>query len=149
MPLLKNKNLKIFLGFLVGAFFLCALSMLQKFIAGFDPFKLKAYIIPFVFGGISGAIVSFHILKIKKLNLQLTSHINNLEKIIPIYSHCKKLEKLIVQQKTRIRGNNLNNILATKQKVLFLMVFVLTAFTSTTTSHYKLLVRIDPPPPIR
>ena len=93
MQLIKNKKLNIFVGFLMGAFFLCTLSMLQKFIAGFDPFKLKAYVLPFVFGGFTGVVVSFHILKIKELNFQLMGHINNLEKIIPICSHCKKIRK--------------------------------------------------------
>jgi PAS domain-containing protein len=51
---------------LAGSLFLCCLSFIQKIIAGFNPFLLKAYYIPFIFGGLSGLIIGFYINKLKR-----------------------------------------------------------------------------------
>ena len=68
-------------------------SFIQKTVAGFDAYKLRGYIIPFVFGGISGLVIGFYVFKVHDLNAQLAKRVNDLEKILPICSHCKKIRK--------------------------------------------------------
>ena len=93
--MLKNPNVEVQLviSFLVGAILLCALSFIQKTVAGFDAYKLRGYIIPFIFGGLSGSVIGFYIFKVNDLNIQLSRRVNDLEKILPICSHCKKIRK--------------------------------------------------------
>lgn len=93
MPNTNNLIIRFVITFLTGALILCSLSFLQKTIAGFDAFKLKAYIIPFIFGGVTGTVIGAYIFKVKDLNHQLALHVSNLEKILPICSHCKKIRK--------------------------------------------------------
>lgn len=85
--------LRFLLSFLIGALTLVLLSFIQKTIAGFDPFKPMAYLIPFVFGGVVGIIIGRYIFKVKDLNEQLEQRVDSLEQILPICSNCKKIRK--------------------------------------------------------
>ncbi len=51
----------------------------------------KGYIIPSFFGGLSGLLIGYRGLKIRDLNDQLQIRVQNLEKILPICSVCKKI----------------------------------------------------------
>ncbi len=86
--------LKLVFFFLIGLVFLNAFSIIQKvFIIHSLDFILnpKAYVVPSLFGGLSGLIIGLHGMKIQDLNKQLQNRVNNLEKIIPICSICKKI----------------------------------------------------------
>lgn len=84
---------RLIFAFFLGAVGLCSLSFLQKLIAGYNPFIVKGYIIPFFFGGFTGSIIGVYIFKVKDLNNQLAKRVNNLEQILPICSYCKKIRK--------------------------------------------------------
>ncbi|OEU69011.1 MAG: hypothetical protein BA867_02975 [Desulfobacterales bacterium S5133MH16] len=47
------------LPFVIGALILISFSALQKIIIGANPFMIKGYVIPFIFGGASGIIIAF------------------------------------------------------------------------------------------
>lgn len=46
---------------LMGMIILCSLSFIQKFSAGFNPYILKGYVIPLIFGGGSGLTIGIYI----------------------------------------------------------------------------------------
>ncbi len=50
---------KIF-AFMVGAIILICFSAFQKIIIGSNPFMIKGYIIPIIFGGVSGLTIVFY-----------------------------------------------------------------------------------------
>lgn len=81
----------IMIGFLLGATLLCSVSAFQKLIAGYNPLLFKGYIIPFLFGGISGSLTTFHFDKIKELNQTLLQRVDTLELYLPICASCKKI----------------------------------------------------------
>jgi hypothetical protein len=81
-------------GFLCGSAFLIICTILQKIITGFNPFVLNAYIVPFLFGGISGALLSDKCAKIKVLHEALLNEANELDEYLPICSHCKKIREI-------------------------------------------------------
>ena len=91
-----KKSLKLVSYFLIGLVFLNAFSMIQKifiiksleFIT--DP---KAYVVPSIFGGLSGLIIGLRGIKIQDLNKQLRIRVEDLEKILPICAICKKVCK--------------------------------------------------------
>lgn len=89
---MRKKN-KLFIGFLCGATLLCISSMLQKLIVGFNPFRLSGYIIPFLFGGISGSIIGFYLSKVEILNEALLARVDTLEIFLSICSKCKKIRR--------------------------------------------------------
>ncbi|NOQ52560.1 MAG: hypothetical protein GQ578_10130 [Desulfuromonadaceae bacterium] len=93
MPDRKKHILVIGGSFLSGSGLLVFLSFIQKCFAGFNPFMLKGYYIPFLFGGVSGAILGTYIVKVKKLNATLRQRVNGLESFLPICSNCKKIRK--------------------------------------------------------
>ena len=93
MPNRKKYILKTGESFLTGSVFLVILSLIQKVIAGFNPFIWKGYLIPFLFGGISGAIIGIYIVKVRELNAKLQQRVNKLESFLPICSNCKKIRK--------------------------------------------------------
>ena len=80
-------------GFLRGSSLFIICSIVQKTVAGFNPFILEAYTVPFLLGGITGAILATKCAKIKELNNALRSQINDLESFLPICSHCKKIRE--------------------------------------------------------
>lgn len=92
---MNSKNLHIIfhllISFFIGAILLCALSFIQKTVAGFDAYKLGGYVIPFLFGGIIGVVIDFYLVKVNKLNARLVQRVNELEKTLPICSDCKKI----------------------------------------------------------
>jgi len=51
-------------------------------------------LVPFLFGGVSGAILGIYIVKVRELNAKLQQHVNALESFLPICSNCKKIKKL-------------------------------------------------------
>ncbi len=85
--------LNIAVSFLIGSAILVFLSFIQKIIAGFNPFMLKGYLISFLFGGASGAILGIYIVKIRELNAKLNQRVNTLESCLPICSNCKRIRK--------------------------------------------------------
>ena len=93
MPNRKKYILKIGGSFLSGSVFLVILSFIQKVSAGFNPFTLKGYLVPFLYGGISGAILGIYIVKVRELNAKLQQRVNTLENFLPICSNCKKIRK--------------------------------------------------------
>ncbi|MFO7760216.1 MAG: hypothetical protein R6V20_01200 [Desulfobia sp.] len=91
-----NRNryiLKTGAAFLCGSVLLMLLSFIQKVIAGYDPFILKGYLVPFLFGGLSGAVVGSYVFRVGKLNAELRQRLNTLESFLPICSNCKRVRK--------------------------------------------------------
>ena len=80
-------------GFLAGSSILLVCSFLQKIAAGFNPFLLKGYTVPFFFGGITGAILNQKCRNIARLNRVLTARNAALEELLPICSHCKSIRE--------------------------------------------------------
>ena len=93
MPDQKKHILVIGGSFLSGSGLLVIFSFFQKYFAGFNPFILKGYCVPFLFGGVSGAILGIYIVKVKKLNATLQQRVNGLESFLPICSNCKRIRK--------------------------------------------------------
>ena len=89
----KKHILKIGLPFLCGSVLLVIFSFIQKTIAGFNPFILKAYWVPFLFGGVSGAIVGIYNVRVRELNAKLQPRVNKLESFLPICSNCKRIRQ--------------------------------------------------------
>ena len=81
------------IAFLTGAVALVILSFIQKIFAGFNPYILKAYIVPFLFGGTVGIIIGLYLLKVQDLNAKLLQRVDVLEHLLPICSYCKKIRK--------------------------------------------------------
>ena len=65
-------------GFLCGSSLLIVFSLLQKIIVGFNPFVLKGYIAPFVFGGVMGAILAMYYRKVENFKRNVTTCVNDL-----------------------------------------------------------------------
>lgn len=81
----------IAIGLLIGSISLIILSFIQKAIAGFDPFSWRGYFVPFLFGGFSGGLIAYKMIKIRKLNSELQQRVSRLESFLPICSICKKI----------------------------------------------------------
>ncbi len=87
----KEKLWVYFLKYLVasgaGAFLLSVFSLFQKRMIGF-PFSLapKAFIIPTLFGGLSGLIISIFYIRLRTSREQMRDFINNIDDIIQIIS---------------------------------------------------------------
>ncbi len=85
----------------IGIFLLSVLSIGQKYLIGADPFALRGFLIPVVFGGLSGGLVGTFYSRIRTYNTilqrrvveleQLNEKINTLETLLPICSSCKKI----------------------------------------------------------
>ncbi len=89
-----KKILKLIFSFLFGLILLNIFSIVQKiFVLQSTEFMLnpKGFIIPSLFGGLSGLTIGYLGIKIKDLNKQLQIRVENLEKILPICSLCKKI----------------------------------------------------------
>jgi len=76
-----------------GALALSFLSIFQKYILGADPFDPIGFIIPVLFGGISGATIGKYFITSKELNLKLQQRVTTLEDFLPICSYCKSIKK--------------------------------------------------------
>ena len=88
----KGNIIFVAISFCCGALLLCVFATFQK--KAIDaPLLLEGYVVPFVFGGISGGIIGFYICLIKKYNLLLKERVNTLESFLPICSNCKKIRK--------------------------------------------------------
>ncbi len=90
-PKMGIKN--IIVSFFCGAFILIACSIIQKLSIGANLLNPKGYIVPLVFGGITGIIIRLYILKCKEYQDALQQRVNSLESILPICSHCKRIRK--------------------------------------------------------
>ena len=88
-----DKSKRITIGFIYGAILLSVMSMIQKIIAGYNPLLLKGYIIPVLFGGVSGSLIGYYLYKIKTLNQVLQQRVQSLEAMLSICSECKKIRK--------------------------------------------------------
>jgi len=60
--------------FLTGSALLMGLSFVQKMGAGIDPFRLRAYAVPFLAGGTIGALVGYFIYTLKAANCRLAAN---------------------------------------------------------------------------
>ncbi len=80
--------------FLLGLIFLNMFSIIQK-IYIIQSLELisnpTAYIVPSIFGGLTGLIIGDRAMKVHDLNKQLQTRVQNLERILPICSICKKV----------------------------------------------------------
>jgi hypothetical protein len=83
----------LLISLMLGALLLAGFSFVQKLIIGVNPFVLKGYIIPVIFGGTTGVIIGYYIQRIRLLNKQMSTHINKLESVMPICAYCKKIRK--------------------------------------------------------
>ena len=68
-----NRLLFLVLAFFAGAALLTGFSAVQKVAAGVNPLLLKAYVVPFLFGGLSGALMGHFIYRLKTLNARLAA----------------------------------------------------------------------------
>ena len=90
---ISSKLISAGTGFLLGSSLLISCSILQKVLAGFDPFVIKAYIVPFWFGGIAGSLLASKCAKVNDLNAVLLGRLNEMEEYLPICSHCKRIRE--------------------------------------------------------
>ncbi len=79
-------------GFLAGAVILSGFSFVQKILIKIDPFLLKAYFVPVVLGGLAGTALFHSFTQIKRLNASLAGRLQELESILPICAHCKRIK---------------------------------------------------------
>ena len=105
--------------FCLGAMVLSLLSIFQKASLGINPFTPKGFIVPVLFGGISGAIVGRYFLKIKELNTKLRERVNTLEKFLPICSHCKRIRKPNSDPKDMASWENLESYISKRTSSQF------------------------------
>jgi len=80
-------------GFLYGSALLIIFSMIQKILIGINPLAPNSYVVPFLFGGISGSLLSIKSATVNELNQALLIRVNELEEYLPICSHCKKIRE--------------------------------------------------------
>jgi hypothetical protein len=78
--------------FLCGAALLCLLATFQKLVIG-APLVIKGYIVPFTFGGLSGACLGHYIVRLRGLNAMLRHRVHTLEAFISLCSGCGKVCK--------------------------------------------------------
>ena len=83
---------KALLSFFLGASCLCFFSTIQKLFIG-APLTIEGYLVPFLFGGFSGAVLGRQLSKVAFLNNKLSSRVDQLESVLPICSSCKKIMK--------------------------------------------------------
>jgi hypothetical protein len=89
---LRRPVIILFISFISGAMIMCFFSTYQKIVLD-SPLLIRGYIVPFLFGGISGSIIGYYINKVNECNIYLKGHISTLEDILPICAHCKKVRK--------------------------------------------------------
>jgi hypothetical protein len=125
------------IGIIIGAFLLVLLSAIQKYILfGKIIFTLKGYIIPIIFGGVTGGIISLFFIKLLALNETIRIENQELnkrnEEIESLYSelevHSQTIDEL---------NHNLNKTL-NKYLILIDSVKNITQ-TSHTKKHHKTL----------
>jgi len=88
------------ISFLLGALFLTSLSFFQKLSLGVNIFTLKAYSVPFFFGGTSGYLIGFFLFRIKENTNELIKANNHLQqKIIDN----KQTEKMLRESEERLK----------------------------------------------
>ncbi len=90
---LYSRLTSVLVGLIVGMAALISCSFIQKLIAGYDAFLFKGYLIPALFGGAAGCLIGFYIHTIRQLNTALAKRVGELERILPICAHCKRIRK--------------------------------------------------------
>jgi hypothetical protein len=109
------------IGIIIGAFLLVLLSAIQKYILfGKIIFTLKGYIIPIIFGGVTGGIISLFFIKLLALNETIRIENQELnkrnEEIESLYSelevHSQTIDEL---------NHNLNNVSVILKETLLLI----------------------------
>ena len=85
----KRKGYGVFILGTATIFF--GFSCVSKYLAGSDLFELKGLVIPISVGSIVGMFSGWAFYRINDLNRQLRQRVTNLEKLLPICMHCKKI----------------------------------------------------------
>ena len=77
--------------FLGGAFILSAFSLYQKNLLGVGlTFEPKAFIVPVLFGGTAGLVISFFYSRLQDNQQQLTGYLDNIDNLVQIVSKDKR-----------------------------------------------------------
>ena len=82
----KQTMLLLIVGSVGGAAFLCALSLLQKLIIS-APLGLLGFIIPSLFGGVAGFVISLWGVRLKRSNRQLKASNREKERLLKELDH--------------------------------------------------------------
>lgn len=104
---------------LSGLVILVLCSIVQKIIAGFNPFLLKGYYIPILFGSLSGGLLGFYMAKIRELNAILWMRVKTLESFLPICSSCKKIRINDAEASKIESWDEIESYLSKKTAVIF------------------------------
>ena len=89
----QNRRCSVIMMFFLGSVLLLIFSAMQKAVLGFDQFALKGFVIPLLFGGITGAIIGNYIWMVLQLNKKLSGRVEALESFVPICANCKRIRK--------------------------------------------------------
>ncbi len=79
---MKRNLLRLILFALTGAFILSLFSIFQKIILNADPFALKGFVVPVLFGSFVGFIIGFYYYRIQKLIIEIKKSEENLRVIL-------------------------------------------------------------------
>jgi PAS domain S-box-containing protein len=79
---LKKNIKKIGLFFLCGSVILIIFSFIEKSSAGFDPFALKSYLVPCLFGGLSFTVIGIFFIRCSHAEEELRKSKEHLEEIV-------------------------------------------------------------------
>jgi hypothetical protein len=89
----QNRRCSVVMMFFLGSVLLLIFSFIQKTVLGFDQFALKGFVIPLLFGGITGAIIGNYIWIVLQLNKKLSARVEAFESFVPICANCKRIRK--------------------------------------------------------
>ena len=89
----QNRRCSVVMMFFLGSVLLLIFSFIQKTVLGFDQFALKGFVIPLLFGGITGAIIGNYIWMVLQLNKKLSVRVEALESFVPICANCKRIRQ--------------------------------------------------------
>ena len=87
----NNKRIGYGVSILGTATIFFGFSCASKYLAGSNPFDIKGLIVPISVGSIVGMFLGWVYYRINSLNRQLRQRVTNLEKLLPICAHCKKI----------------------------------------------------------